>query len=71
MQQKDGGKQILKGKGQLTKQASLDDDHELPLYLLPDFSVYTDTLKGVQDSTMVDSSPHIRPSLDICQKWSQ
>ena len=44
----------------------LDDNHELPLDLLLDCSVHTDSciLKGVQDSNNVASSLHIGVSLD-------
>ena len=65
MQQKEGGcKKLLKRKEQLTTYVSLDDDHDFSLDLLSDFSVHTDTLKGVQDSNMVDNSPHIGLNLD-------
>ena len=65
MQQKEGVcKKRLTGKEQLTTLPSLDDDHELPFDLWPDFSVHVDILKGVQDSNMVASSPHIGVSLD-------
>ena len=65
MQQENGGcKKRLKGKEQLSTLASLYDDHELRLDLLPYFSVHMDTLEGVWDSIMVDSSLHIGVSLD-------
>ena len=64
MQQKEGVCKTLKGRQQLTTLASQDDDYELPLGLLLDFSVYTGILKGVRDSNMVANSPHIWVSLD-------
>ena len=61
---KGGCKKLLTGKKQLNILSSLDDDHELPINLFTDISVHTDSLKSVQDNTMVDSSLHKEVKMD-------